>query len=161
LSELEFNFKLSPENGHCNLNHIFGEYLKREFSLSSPDGVIRNICDGFMNGFIDLVFRQNSKYYILDWKSNKLNGTAAGFDQSGMKREMSQHYYFLQYLIYTVALHRFLSSRQSDYDYDRDFGGVYYIFLRGVNGENNNGIFFTRPEYSLINQLDKHFGGLG
>ncbi len=161
LSELEFNFKLSPITGVSDLNRIFAEYLKREFAIDSPVGTIRNIGDGFMNGFIDLVFRRNGKYYIIDWKSNKLNGAASGFDLPGMKREMNKNFYFLQYLIYTVALNRFLASRLSDYDYKRDFGGVFYIFLRGVNSENRNGIFSTRPDYGLISQLDKYFGGQG
>lgn len=33
------------------------------------------------------------------------------------------------------ALHRYLRHRIADYDYERHFGGVIYLFLRGVDKE--------------------------
>ena len=40
--------------------------------------------------------------------------------------------YYLQYHLYTVALHRFLAQRQPGYRYDKHFGGVLYLFLKGM-----------------------------
>lgn len=153
LSELEFNFTL--ENGFktTDLAAVLSDYIRGMFGVGLGEWD-ETLTGGMMNGFIDLVFRHQDKYYITDWKSNKLNGQADDFDEAGMLAEIAHHHYYLQYLIYTVALHRFLRSRIPDYDYDRHFGGVYYIFLRGVNSDNCNGVFFTRPDRALIETLE-------
>ena len=72
---------------------------------------------------------------------------------------MYQHHYHLQFLIYTLALHRFLKQRIKKYDYDHHFGGVYYLFLRGMSESNinNQGVYFHKPELTVIDQLDKLF----
>jgi exodeoxyribonuclease V beta subunit len=62
----------------------------------------------------------------------------------------------LQYHLYTVALHRFLTIKYGrDYDYETHFGGVFDIFLRGVSpdGKGEYGIFNDRPSPSLIKDL--------
>ena len=76
---------------------------------------------------------------------------------------MNHHHYFLQYHIYTVALHRYLrwklqEAYTSKADYERFFGGVYYLFLRGMQPESTNGVFFDRPPYELIEALSEAFG---
>ena len=73
---------------------------------------------------------------------------------------MGEHRYDLQYLIYTVALHRYLASRVQDYTYEQHFGGVYYLFLRGIHPEYpaGNGVFATVPARALVEQLDTCFG---
>ncbi len=48
---------------------------------------------------------------------------------------MRAHRYDLQYQLYSPALHRYLRHRLADYDYDRHFGGVIYLFLRGMDGQ--------------------------
>ena len=108
-----------------------------------------------MTGFIDLIFRHNNKYYIIDWKSNKLDGTPESFELPGIKKEIAKNYYFLQYLIYTVALDKYLSQTIPNYHYDTHFGGVYYIFLRGVDSDinSNRGIFYDKPDKILISNL--------
>ena len=68
--------------------------------------------------------------------------------------------YDLQYLIYTLAVHRFLQCQLADYDYERDFGGVFYLFLRGMDGKgNDSGVYYDKPEGALIQQLDKLMRG--
>ena len=71
---------------------------------------------------------------------------------------MTQHQYHLQYLIYTVAVHRMLKQRIANYDYEEHFGGAYYLFLRGLNRHNEHGVFFARPTLEQIDQLDRHLG---
>ena len=56
-----------------------------------------------------------------------------------------------------VALHRYLKTRLPHYDYNRDFGGVVYAFLRGMNGSSQSGIFFDKPDWQLIQQLEELF----
>uniref|UniRef100_UPI0035A39AB5 hypothetical protein n=1 Tax=Enterobacter hormaechei TaxID=158836 RepID=UPI0035A39AB5 len=46
------------------------------------------------------------------------------------------------------------------YDYERHFGGVFYLFLSGMDGQDGGqGIFATRPALPLINGLDALFAG--
>jgi exodeoxyribonuclease V beta subunit len=65
--------------------------------------------------------------------------------------------YDLQYLLYTLALHRWLATRLPDYDPARHLGGVYYLFLRGMHPQTgpDRGVFFAPPEPALIDALDK------
>jgi exodeoxyribonuclease V beta subunit len=66
--------------------------------------------------------------------------------------------YDLQYLIYTVALHRYLGQRVADYDYATHFGGVFYLFVRGMNPARGAdcGVFRDRPSPSLVAALDRY-----
>jgi exodeoxyribonuclease V beta subunit len=68
----------------------------------------RPIPKGFLRGYLDLVFRRDGYYYVVDWKSNRLNGHASGFAVEGIRAEMAKEGYFFQYLLYSVVLHRFL-----------------------------------------------------
>ena len=88
--------------------------------------------DGYLRGFIDLVYEHQGRWHVLDWKSNHLGWRAADYDQQAVRRAMDAQGYHLQYLLYTVALHRYLKQRLRGYDYERHFGGVHYLFVRGV-----------------------------
>jgi exodeoxyribonuclease V beta subunit len=68
---------------------------------------------------------------------------------------MESHHYILQYHLYCLALHQYLRNRQPDYGYEKDFGGVFYIFLRGVNPLKGpeQGVFYDRPDPKLIHCL--------
>lgn len=154
ISELEFNF---PLNGFS-----FSEFRKIFHNAPSYSGMIYNILSdndeafaGLMKGFIDLLFMVGDRYYIIDWKSNLLEF----YTQDNIESEMSLHNYYLQYHIYTLALHRYLKWRMgSIYSYDKNFGGVFYIFVRGIS-QNGNGIFYDLPDSSVINNMDKLFTG--
>ncbi|MDN8600482.1 exodeoxyribonuclease V subunit beta [Citrobacter sp. S2-9] len=115
---------------------------------------------GMLKGFIDLVFRHQGRYYLLDYKSNWLGEDSAAYTQQAMASAMQAHRYDLQYQLYTLALHRYLRHRIADYDYERHFGGVIYLFLRGVDSEQpQQGIYATRPDSELIAQMDAMFAG--
>lgn len=115
---------------------------------------------GMLKGFIDLVFRHEGRYYLLDYKSNWLGDSSDAYTQAAMAQAMQSHRYDLQYQLYSLALHRYLRHRLTDYDYDTHFGGVIYLFLRGVDsGDSGQGIFATRPERALIDGLDALFSG--
>ena len=112
---------------------------------------------GMVRGTMDLVFSYQGKYYLLDYKSNFLGETLKDYDQAALKKAMLEHHYDWQYLLYVVALHRYLKTRLPDYDYNRDFGGVVYAFLRGMNSSPQSGIFFDKPDWQLIQQLEELF----
>jgi exodeoxyribonuclease V beta subunit len=93
-----------------------------------PEGVAAR--DGFLWGFIDLVFRREGRYYLLDWKSNRLDA----YDPASVQASMEEHRYDLQWKLYAVALDRWLKARLPGYDPTRHFGGVIYLYLRGAAG---------------------------
>lgn len=111
---------------------------------------------GMLKGFIDLIFEFEGKYYIVDYKSNWLGDSIEDYSQEALNQVMCEHRYELQYQLYSLALHRFLKSRLPNYQYQQHFGGVYYLFLRGMP---QNGIFYHLPNQQFIEKLDILFDG--
>jgi exodeoxyribonuclease V beta subunit len=110
--------------------------------------------DGFVKGFIDLVFRFDGRFYIVDWKSNWLGHRAEEYGPSALAREMAGHFYPLQYHLYTVALHQYLALRLPEYEYEKHFGGVFYLFIRGIDPARPElGVYRDRPPAQLIGKL--------
>lgn len=110
---------------------------------------------GFLKGFIDLVFEEAGRYYLVDFKSNYLGPIFADYREKALCSSMASHHYYLQYHLYTLALHKFLERRLPAYDYDLHFGSVYYLFLRGMSphAPAGSGIFKDRPPRALIEAL--------
>ncbi len=116
-------------------------------------------CKGWLKGFIDVVFQHGDRFYIADWKSNHLGDSASAYEQPNLVGAMSAHHYTLQLRLYTVALHRYLELRLPGYDYDRHFGGVYYVFLRGADPVRpERGIYFERPSKERILGFNQMLG---
>jgi exodeoxyribonuclease V beta subunit len=113
---------------------------------------------GFMKGFVDLVFEHGGKFYFADWKSNWLGPDASFYTRQNLDRAMVENFYTLQLSIYALALHRYLGRRLPAYNYEKNFGGAFYIFLRGNDGE-SRGIFHSRPRQATIEKLDRIFHG--
>jgi exodeoxyribonuclease V beta subunit len=109
---------------------------------------------GMLKGFIDLVFEWQGRWYLLDYKSNHLGMSAADYSRPALERAMAEHRYDLQYQLYSLALHRLLTLRLPGYDFEQHFGGVFYLFLRGMP---QGGIFHTRPSRELVLGLDTLF----
>lgn len=109
---------------------------------------------GMLKGFIDLVFEWQGRWYLLDYKSNHLGMSPADYSRPALEQAMVEHRYDLQYQLYSLALHRLLSLRLPGYDFDQHFGGVFYLFLRGMP---QGGIFHTRPSRELVQGLDRLF----
>jgi exodeoxyribonuclease V beta subunit len=116
---------------------------------------------GFLKGFIDLAFEHAGRWYVVDYKSNLLGVHGDDYRPERLVTVMTEHHYFLQYHLYVVALHRYLTRRMPGYDYDRHFGGVYYLFLRGMAPAyaRNNGVFSDRPSRQLIEGLSAVLAG--
>ncbi len=152
---VEMEFMMPIERLKCaQVNQV----IKTHDPLSAmADMLSFETASGMLKGFIDLVFCWNDRYYILDWKSNYLGDSHLDYNQQALTVAMLEHRYDFQYQIYTIALHRYLSHRLVDYDYSRHFGGVYYLFIRGIEKETDNGIFYTLPSFELIRELDALF----
>lgn len=113
---------------------------------------------GMLKGFIDLIFCWQGRYYLVDFKSNWLGDDALAYRQPAMEKVICEHRYDLQYQLYTLALHRYLAHRLVDYDYQRHFGGVFYLFLRGMElNKIGQGVFYCRPTLALVEGLDQLF----
>lgn len=149
LPELEFLFTVEQVN-RAEIN----KYLGEDARLGGDSNI-----EGLMTGFIDLLFEHKGKYYILDWKSNHLGNGPEFYDREGMEQAMTGSNYHLQYMIYTVAAVRWLKTRIPDFDYDKHFGGVIYLFLRGIRQGKDTGIYTARPEKETIEDLDKALRG--
>jgi exodeoxyribonuclease V beta subunit len=112
----------------------------------------RERIEGLVTGRIDLVYQHAGRVYLLDYKSNRL----ADYSADGVARAMRESEYDLQYVLYALALHRWLCFRRSDYDYDAHFGGVRYLFCRGLDPSlaDSPGVFAARPTREFIEALD-------
>ena len=153
--EMEFYLPIASPLKADALDALIREY--DPLSAGCPPLNFRQV-QGMLKGFIDLVFRHEGRYYLLDYKSNWLGDSSDAYTQDAMASAMQQHRYDLQYQLYTLALHRYLRHRIADYRYEDHFGGVIYLFLRGVDAADpNSGIFSTRPDAALIEKMDELF----
>lgn len=120
----------------------------------------RPLVDGYVKGYIDLVFESGGRFYIADYKSNWLGNDFESYRPDVLESAVRRELYTLQYVTYTLALHRFLRLRIEDYDYDEHVGGAYYLFLRGMHPDRGpaSGVFFDRPPRALIEELDDRIG---
>jgi exodeoxyribonuclease V beta subunit len=136
----------------------FGELINTIRGRSPQDPGVST--HGFLKGYIDLTFKAGGRYYILDYKSNHLGDSFKDYSDEALTGEVEHAGYDLQYHIYTVALHRMLRQSLPNYEYETHFGGVFYVFIRGVqSGVPGSGVFFHKPEAKVISSLDLLFDG--
>jgi exodeoxyribonuclease V beta subunit len=158
LREWEFHLPLGTVE-RDTLARIFaedgGELARRYAPALRRIGADRT--HGFLTGVIDLALVHEGRWYVVDWKSNHLGNDPAQYEPAALEREMFASHYVLQYHLYVTALHRYLRLRQPGYDYDVHMGGVWYSFLRGVDGS-ERGWFADRPPRALIEALDALMG---
>ncbi|MEP6907732.1 MAG: exodeoxyribonuclease V subunit beta [Pseudoxanthomonas sp.] len=153
-AELEFHFALKPTSTEDFLEILHAHGVARERRAFG----LRRQLEGLMTGKIDLTYCRDGRWYLLDYKSNRL----PAYDAVGLEQAMAHSEYDLQALIYTVALHRWLRFRLGDaYDYARDCGGVRYLFCRGLEFTDGHvgGIHAWTPSPALVDALDALFAG--
>ncbi|WP_132998626.1 UvrD-helicase domain-containing protein [Luteimonas arsenica] len=155
--EIEFQFALAPTRVDALL-----ALLHRHGLLTARQGFgARRRLEGLMTGLIDLTYVHEGRWYVLDYKSNRL----PGYGPAQLAEAMAHSEYDLQALIYTLALHRWLRFRMGDaYDYARDFGGVRYVFCRGLDVSREDaqaprGVQAWRFDPGLVEALDALFAG--
>jgi exodeoxyribonuclease V beta subunit len=111
---------------------------------------------GFLTGFIDLICAYQGRFYVMDYKTNALPDYAP----ETLTEAMREHNYGLQYWLYTLVLHRYLQARLPDYEFDRHFGGVRYLFVRGMQADMAmSGVYEDRPDLARVEALAGLFGG--
>jgi len=159
LVELGFYYPLASINA-AGLSRLL---LKQGFAGNQVlkraiEGLTIADVHGFMKGYIDLVFEAGGRFYLLDYKSNWLGDQTQDYGQVQMEQAMAREHYYLQYLFYVLALHRYLRKRIPDYRYETHFGEVIYLFLRGIDADTRTGVYRTRPQQSVIDALDSYIG---
>jgi exodeoxyribonuclease V beta subunit len=154
LHELGFYFPLRSMSKNA-LAGLFAETRLPAFTGAIEELVFSPVA-GYMNGFVDLVFRHDERFYIIDWKSNFLGSDPSDYAPVRLMQSMRDNFYFLQYHLYTLALHLYLTLRLPGYDYAQHFGGVFYLFLRGLSQDTpGQGIFFDRPARKLLHKMEE------
>lgn len=159
LDELEFYFPIQQLRV-ADLQRVLLKHLPKDWQAIQR--AVRQLnfkqLTGYMKGFIDLIYEYNGRYYIVDYKSNDLGSAFSDYTFEAMLNEMAEHHYYLQFLIYCVALHRYLKMRLPSYDWHQHFGGVQYLFLRGMNPyQTGSGVFAYQPDWAFIQALDALF----
>ena len=153
LIELEFTYPLRPFTWR-ELSAVLADptHALPAWLIDASRRLDTQLSSGYLKGFIDLTCRLDGRHYIVDWKSNRLDDYAA----DSLAHEMAAEHYYLQALIYCVALHRYLRWRQPDYAHARDFGGALYLFLRGLDPAlAGQGIWSLVPSLALITALEE------
>lgn len=158
MDELEFHFPLAQLNQR-KLKAILKQYLKQPVIQIAIDRLSISSVGGYLKGFIDLIFCHQGRYFLVDYKSNWLGAEISAYDKQTLTGEIANAHYYLQYLIYIVALHRYLKIRLKDYQYERHIAGVYYLFIRGMSEETGSsyGVFHDLPDPALIESLSHLF----
>lgn len=144
---IESKFKLIKGN----------ELLKEEFSLRNLESkdklsevefnfnLIPNELSNYSNGFIDLIFKNNNCYSIIDWKSDNLSDTFNSYNNLNDLKTQVDERYSIQRVLYSYTLIKFLKSIYKDKDeesiFKNHFGGIYYVFIKGCKKNTPNGIY--------------------
>ncbi len=163
LQEMEFYYPLKEIRSHglAQFYREWGQTLPASFP-ASMQGLRFAPRQGFMLGFIDLVFRHDNRWYLVDWKSNHLGNSLAAYHKDKLTQAMSDNLYFFQSHIYTIALNAYLKTRLPHaYNYQEHFGGILYLFLRGMNREcgPEYGIYAEKPDVAFIDALSGYIMG--
>lgn len=151
-AELEFWFEANHVDT-SRLDQLVGQYTLQGAPRPS---LPHNRINGMLKGFIDLIVEQDNRYYVIDYKSNWLGDNSAAYTPTAMREATLQSRYDLQYAIYTLALHRQLRARLPGYDYERNIGGVLYLYLRGIDHA-GHGVHMERLPFALIDAMDRLF----
>ena len=117
-------------------------YLAMHPSFKTDFGILPTSDQSFLRGAIDLIFESEGLYYLADWKSNHLR---PDYGWQHLNLEMTKERYILQAEIYTLAFLSFAESALPNFDLAKQFGGVLYLFLRGMRGEPGTGVFHLYP----------------
>ncbi len=153
-----FSLECIPQASRLNEMEFYFDFKRWDLS-QLPIGAqrlqsLRFDYPGVMHGYIDLLFEHDGRYYVLDWKSNHLGYTLEDYAPATLEAAMIANNYTLQYHIYTLAATRYLRAKLPDFDYDRHFGGVIYLFLRGARRGLHSGVFTTTPDKATIAWLE-------
>ena len=149
-SEMEFNLQAHHVPA-ASIDQLIQSHL---FAGQARPALQPRLVQGMLTGSLDLVLQHDHRYWVVDYKSNRLSDYSAATLQEAVLHKR----YEVQYVLYTLALHRLLKVRLPDYDYGQHMGGAIYIFMRGIQ-LSGAGVHWHRPPQILIETLDRLFAG--
>ncbi len=94
-----------------------------------------------LKGSIDVLCEHDGKLYILDWKNSLL----LDYEWQTLQ-ESVDHHYRLQAQVYLQAVLACFHIHDED-TYEAEFGGILYVFLRGLP---NKGTWSIRPTWAEV-----------
>ena len=164
LRESEFYFPMEKAN-ITDLEQLLTDHRNTDKDIVNYNRVrlpSYKTLHGMMHGFIDLVFENNGKYYVCDYKSSHLGDDFSDYCYDDLRHNIETNHYDLQYLIYSLALHRYLKENVNNYSVEEHFGGIYYLYLRGMTtnlAHKNCGVYYRRITSKELFKLDNIFSG--
>ncbi|PJK14454.1 hypothetical protein CO613_06175 [Lysobacteraceae bacterium NML07-0707] len=153
LAEMEFHFSLA----HTSL-----QALREACGAHGEPALIpheKRQLRGLMTGKIDLVFRHEGRFHVLDYKGNFLGHRVADYQDAALTDAMNHSHYRFQALLYTVALDRYLRQRLAGYCRDKHLGDSWYLFVRAVGLAPGAGIWRQRFGDALIDAVQAALPG--
>lgn len=148
--ELEFVLSL----GKLNAGDLEKSVTLLKEDVKKPGLTFADV-EGMLRGFIDLVCVHQGRYWLVDYKSNWLGKKPSDYHHDAMEHAVAEHRYDIQAALYSVALHRYLQHSVSDYTPEKHFGGVAYLFLRGMDGKTpGQGVWVRQPDGEQLAQWD-------
>jgi exodeoxyribonuclease V beta subunit len=116
---------------------------------------------GLLKGVMDLVFEHEGRYWVLDYKSNRLGADDAAYTPAAMEEAIAKHRYDVQAVLYLLALHRQLQARLgAAYRPQEQLGGAVYLFLRGSSGP-AKGCATIAPPWEVLAALERRLPAVG
>jgi len=124
VAEMPFLFPV-PERMHTPIER-----------LGADEGFV--VERGYVRGVIDLLFEHEGRVFVLDWKTDRL----AGYDEASLRAHV-EHDYRVQIALYTLAALRVI-ARSAEGALETEalharFGGLVYVFVRGLESPTNEG----------------------
>ncbi|MDE0248218.1 MAG: UvrD-helicase domain-containing protein [Gemmatimonadota bacterium] len=162
LSEWEFLLPLGRDGitGRA-LSEIFARHAgtgqQRRYARDLA-GLPRRAVSGMLTGYIDRLVRADSRWGVVDWKSNYLGPRYADYSRQAMWRCAAGQHYVLQIHLYLVALRRYLKLH--DAGRAAAVSGS-LLFLRGVLPGTSRGVLEITPPEPLMDELDGLFSAPG
>ena len=159
IHEMEFYFPIKPISPN-GLKKVFENYGGIDILDDFPERLGKlnfSLIKGFMKGYIDMVFYDQDRFWLVDWKSNFLGNSIEDYGQDALRHTMRKEFYILQYHLYVLALVQHLQLRVPGFCYEKHFGGVFYVFLRGVDPDKGPefGIYKDLPDKDLVDALGR------
>ncbi len=151
IREMPFYFRLQPGSTE-QINAILA-------GSPTVSPVTSKAINGYLTGFVDLICRYQGRFYIMDYKSNWLGNRLSDYGPQDLEQAMHDHNYGLQYWLYTLMLHRYLQTALTGYAYADHFGGIMYLFVRGMEPSMaGSGVYFDLPDLPTLDRLDLCLG---
>ena len=161
--EWSFDLAIAAEHGLDGVAAVFrnhADQLLTQAWASRMQSLRSHDLAGFLTGRADLIACIEGRWWVIDWKSNRLGPTRDAYGSQALLDNAIEHAYPLQWMLYLIALHRHLGNRLPEYAPHRHLGGAAYCYLRGLSHDHpSSGWLVHRPSPACITALDECLGG--